>query len=92
MHVWMLTGDKLETAEAVARSSGLVSEGMRVVSMKGHEWIEASRELEAALEAPLAGDGNVLIIDGFTFSLVRDKDVDSLVKLWERSRAVICAR
>jgi magnesium-transporting ATPase (P-type) len=92
MHVWMLTGDKIETAEAVARTSGLVTEGMRVVTMKTHEWADAAKELESALEASLADDSNVLVIDGFTFSLARDNDVDGLVELCRKSRVVICAR
>lgn len=36
-HVWMLTGDKMETAESVGRSSSIITPAMSVAYVRSHE-------------------------------------------------------
>jgi phospholipid-transporting ATPase len=40
MHVWILTGDKLETAESVAKSSSIIGPEMMVLYIRSHVWEE----------------------------------------------------
>jgi magnesium-transporting ATPase (P-type) len=42
MHVWILTGDKLGTAESVARSASIITQEMTVLYVTSHVWEEVS--------------------------------------------------
>ncbi len=50
IHIWMLTGDKLETAINIAKSCRLIREGMRVLAVKGDDEAEIMRTLNAEID------------------------------------------
>ena len=46
IQVWMLTGDKLETAENIARSCKLITEKMKVYYLRDHYLDDLGKKLE----------------------------------------------
>ncbi|KAI5148219.1 phospholipid-translocating ATPase [Enteropsectra breve] len=74
--VWMLTGDKIETAISIAKSSKLLDKNDRYMLMSNclsHEAIKAS------IEKLNAGIFNALVIDGTTLGVVIDHFLDDFM-------------
>lgn len=87
--IWMLTGDKVETARCVAVSSKLVTRGQYI-----HTIADLKRK-ETALDAlaPLLGQPNAaLLIDGTSLALYLQHYRDDFIKLAVRLPAVIACR
>nr|POE53386.1 putative phospholipid-transporting atpase neo1 [Quercus suber] len=87
--IWMLTGDKIETARCVAVSSKLVSRGQHI-----HTIANMTRK-ETALDAlgALHGRNNAaLLIDGQSLALYLRYDRDAFITLAVQLPAVIACR
>ena len=95
MHVWMLTGDKQDTAVNIAMASRLIQEDMNLILLnalspeKIYEllvtYLSDVRKLGSSRET-------ALIVDGATLALVL-KDYPALfLELCELCRSVVCCR
>ena len=87
--IWMLTGDKVETARCVAVSSKLVTRGQYIHTIAG------LRRKELALDAlsPLQSQHNAcLLIDGQSLALLLTHHRDAFISIAVRLPAVIACR
>jgi len=95
--VWVLTGDKQETAVNISHSCGHFQHGMKieyVVQKKTAS--EASRALED-IEQRMSDIGSsetefAVVIDGSTLLLVMDFCANQFVRIGKRCVAVLCCR
>ncbi|XP_053340907.1 phospholipid-transporting ATPase VB [Clarias gariepinus] len=97
MQVWVLTGDKLETAVNIAYSCKLLDQNDLVFTFKMANKDVCSTMLNGALseiprflgEMPRIG----LVIDGKTLSLLLDDDLQApFLQLCQHSHSVLCCR
>ncbi|KAJ3475260.1 hypothetical protein NLG97_g9523 [Lecanicillium saksenae] len=98
--VWVLTGDRQETAINIGMSCKLLSEDMMLLIVN-EESAEATRDnLQKKLDAiRTQGDGTIetetlaLVIDGKSLTFALEKDLEELfLKLAIMCKAVICCR
>jgi len=96
IRVWMLTGDKIETALEIARSCRLVTDGMETLFVtNATSSVHASRLL---LEAKKRMEGTsaecVFVLDGSSMKYATDtEDGSSLIfELGSASRCCVCCR
>lgn len=98
--VWVLTGDRQETAINIGMSCKLLSEDMMLLIVN-EETAEATRDnLQKKLDAiRTQGDGTIemetlaLVIDGKSLTFALEKDLEQLfLKLAIMCKAVICCR
>ncbi|KAL4445931.1 hypothetical protein ABPG74_010923 [Tetrahymena malaccensis] len=101
INVWMLTGDKLETAENIGRSCNLVTSSMGVMYIRGSHSIhnkidDQLKNLFIQIPNLLQQhkDGLSLIVEGesLTWILGDDQRKDSFLKLISECKSVICCR
>jgi len=94
MHVWILTGDKLETAITIAYSSSIIQKGMKLTVIDEEEWNGVSARLQECVQDIDANPDAVraLVIGGVALALARDRSIDLLVKICSGFRVVVCAR
>ena len=86
--IWMLTGDKLETAEVIARSSKMVAYGQTIFQLTANDTRECVHKLDlfgACYDA-------ALIIDGDTLKICLDYIKDSFIEAAVEAPVVICCR
>lgn len=87
--IWMLTGDKVETARCVAVSSKLVSRGQYIHTIAGLKRKEAALDALSLLHSrPSAA----LLIDGQSLALYLTHHRDAFISLAVRLPAVIACR
>ncbi|KAJ2081366.1 putative aminophospholipid-translocase [Coemansia sp. RSA 988] len=89
VRVWMLTGDKVETATCVAVSARLVRRGQLVHVMAG---LRTAHEVQAALEALRTAGDCCLVVDGDTLGVALDFFGDEFVQAASALPAVVCCR
>eukprot|EP00928_Gymnodinium_smaydae_P042814 TRINITY_DN28800_c0_g1_i1.p1 TRINITY_DN28800_c0_g1~~TRINITY_DN28800_c0_g1_i1.p1 ORF type:complete len:1249 (-),score=299.85 TRINITY_DN28800_c0_g1_i1:125-3871(-) len=99
IRLWVLTGDKIETAVDIARSCELFSADSTVLYATGGTSLETTQELLNNMSSNMSsvnsgGTKEGLVFDGPTldFALEDPGCRRSLFDLGIRSRAVICAR
>ncbi|KAI8375062.1 aminophospholipid-transporting P-type ATPase [Choanephora cucurbitarum] len=89
LKVWMLTGDKIETATCIAISSKLVSR---------NQGIHTVAKLKTAMEAADEIDNlrtktdNCLVIDGESLQLCLDNFIDEFIEIVTLMPVVVCCR
>jgi phospholipid-translocating ATPase len=90
INIWMLTGDKLETATCIAISAGLKSK---------HQEIYIMRELEDPLQIQNSlnefsnkSSNHILIIDGISLKSSLEYHQKFFFEVASKSEAVICCR
>ncbi|KAI8331646.1 phospholipid-translocating P-type ATPase [Blakeslea trispora] len=89
LKVWMLTGDKIETATCIAISSKLVSR---------NQGIHTVAKLKSAMEAADEIDNlrtktdNCLVIDGESLQLCLDHFIDEFIEIVTLMPVVVCCR
>ncbi|KAI9486301.1 MAG: phospholipid-translocating P-type ATPase [Benjaminiella poitrasii] len=89
LKVWMLTGDKIETATCIAISSKLVSR---------NQGIHTISKLKTAMEAADEIDGlrtktdHCLVIDGGSLQVCLDHFVDEFIEIVTLMPVVVCCR
>ncbi|KAJ1722170.1 putative aminophospholipid-translocase, partial [Coemansia erecta] len=87
--VWMLTGDKVETATCVAVSAKLVRRDQHIHVIAG---LRAAHEVTDALETLRTLGDCCLIIDGDSLHVTMDFFRDEFVQLASTLSAVVCCR
>jgi len=89
IRVWMLTGDKVETAINIAVSSKLVARNQTI-----HEMSKITSVLETMdqLDILRARDDACLVIDGGTLQVCLDHCLDDFVACAIQLPAVVCCR
>lgn len=89
IQVWMLTGDKIETAICIAISAGIKSPVHEVFVMKN---VVDPLMAKNMLEEFNRKFNNVLIIDGVSLSVLLDEAYDYFFHSATKAPAVICCR
>ncbi|KAJ3184441.1 putative aminophospholipid-translocase [Gaertneriomyces sp. JEL0708] len=89
IRIWMLTGDKIETATCIAISSRLVSRNQTIHTIsRMRDPVTAMEELSL-----LYGKADsALVIDGESLQLFLDRNREEFIKITTRLPAVICCR
>ncbi|CAH8391308.1 unnamed protein product [Eruca vesicaria subsp. sativa] len=93
--VWVLTGDKQETAISIGFSSRLLTRNMRQIVINSNSLASCRRSLEEANDSIASDDDEsvALIIDGTSLIYVLDNDLeDVLFQVACKSSAVLCCR
>lgn len=96
IHVWMLTGDKQETAINIGYSSRLVTEEMEVLVLN----VTSATSLELALDEILkriqeekSKTTHALVVDGVSLTYaLREEHSAKFLRLCEQCHSVICCR
>jgi len=71
IQIWMLTGDKIETATCIAISTGLKAKNQKIFEMKElNKWARIEKLLKEFDELT----DTILIVDGGTLNYVLGKD------------------
>jgi phospholipid-translocating ATPase len=86
--VWMLTGDKVETATCIGRSSKLIARDQQIFYLLGRE----IDEVEVQLEEFASTSGTCLILDGTTLQICLEHLKDKFIKYAQKAPSVICCR
>ncbi|KAJ2326813.1 putative aminophospholipid-translocase [Coemansia sp. RSA 2611] len=89
VRVWMLTGDKVETATCVAVSARLVRRGQLVHVVAG---LRTAHEVNAALETLRTLSDCCVVIDGDSLQVALDFFRDEFVAVAAALPAVVCCR
>ncbi|PVV05207.1 hypothetical protein BB560_000276 [Smittium megazygosporum] len=88
--VWMLTGDKIETAICIAISSKLVGKNARFHVIRDvADPMDLKQELDILLNVPVT---TCLVIDGTSLQLCLDAFPDLFISLATRFASVVCSR
>lgn len=85
IRVWMLTGDKVETAKCISISTGLKkkeNDFLEIIGMDGVHKLENATDLEK----------KVLIIDGSTLAIVLEFHSKKFIEVASQTSGVICCR
>lgn len=95
IRVWVLTGDKTETAVDIARSSNLFGESTKLVYVTDADSLKVCTEKLQAAQSGLEGvaDGG-LVLDGMSvkFALESEECRAAIFKLGLASRSCLCCR
>lgn len=87
IHVWMITGDKRETAINIGFACSLLSSDMAIVTIDEHSIATDIERAEGAPGAELA-----LVITGSAIPKLLEEYVDRFIELTKRCHSVICCR
>lgn len=93
--LWVLTGDKVETAINIGFSCNLLTTDMELIVLKASTRDETRTQLLKALERTSdASDGNfALVMDGTTLKYGLEHELkDMVLALGMRSKSVLCCR
>ncbi|CAL9229196.1 unnamed protein product [Arabidopsis halleri] len=94
--VWVLTGDKQETAISIGFSSRLLTRNMRQIVINSNSLDSCRRSLEeanATISSNDESDNVALIIDGTSLIYVLDNDLeDVLFQVACKCSAILCCR
>ncbi|PAA59255.1 hypothetical protein BOX15_Mlig002788g1 [Macrostomum lignano] len=102
IRVWILTGDKVETAENISLAAGHVTLGMRRLRIVGCRTREAVDSALTIAEAAAASSGPgvadyCIVVEGDSLQMLTDWDNDRdlcrrFLRLADESPAVLCCR
>ncbi|XP_071701665.1 phospholipid-transporting ATPase 1-like [Rutidosis leptorrhynchoides] len=97
MKVWVLTGDKQETAISIGYSSKLLTSNMTQVVINSNSKMSSRQNLEDALNTYGGPESNesslALIIDGTSLVYILDSELEEqLFQLASNCAAVLCCR
>ncbi|XP_038213757.1 probable phospholipid-transporting ATPase VD isoform X3 [Zerene cesonia] len=93
--VWVLTGDKPETAINIAYSAALFSQSDRLLHLMSRDKEHAESTIKSYLEGGAEGGGRALVVDGRTLTYILDRRsglVAPFLSLARRCSAVLCCR
>lgn len=97
--IWVLTGDRQETAVNIGLSSKLLSEDMNLLIVNEEDHFSTCDNIRQKLEvlnqytAEDEGEDLALIIDGHSLGFALESDIDTeFLELATRCKAVICCR
>lgn len=96
IHVWLLTGDKQETAINISYSSKLLSQDMHLFKLNAKSKEEcASMTLEIEKQVLSSEDDKIiyaLIVDGATLAFVFENPIEPFINIIKKCSSVICCR
>ncbi|KAI8982002.1 phospholipid-translocating P-type ATPase [Mycotypha africana] len=89
LRIWMLTGDKIETATCIAISSKLISrnQGIHTVAR-----LKTSMEAADEIDNLRHKTDNCLVIDGESIQLCLDNFIDEFIEIVTLLPVVVCCR
>ncbi|KAG9291142.1 hypothetical protein G9A89_013014 [Geosiphon pyriformis] len=97
--LWVLTGDKIETAINIGFACNLLQKDMQLIIVSATDKLSTDRQLKEALNKFFGSDvektsgKHALIIDGETLKYALDKSLkDSLLQLGKQCQSVVCCR
>ncbi|XP_063858808.1 phospholipid-transporting ATPase IF-like isoform X2 [Scylla paramamosain] len=91
--VWVLTGDKVETAVNIAYSCGHFKRFMTVLSLTGLQDAEhAAARLQQCTQESQAEGNYGLVVDGSSLQVLLDNFKDDFYSMCSRCIAVVCCR
>ncbi|CAD8050422.1 unnamed protein product [Paramecium sonneborni] len=91
--IWVLTGDKVETAINIGYSCQLLNKSLQQIIVDGNNEQSVSNELEQAFQKIQDNNKNSLIISGFALQIAMKPEFSSiLMKIAEKCEAVIACR
>lgn len=88
IRVWMLTGDKIETATCIAISAKLVSRTQSIFQLVVRQVEEAKQKLSAFSHQKDC----VLVIDGHSLQICLDNFKEEFIQVAKHAPAVVCCR
>lgn len=86
--IWMLTGDKIETATCIAISTKLVARGQTIFNLLASTKNEAYERLVAFSRV----QDVCLVIDGSTLQICLDNHKSTFIELASKAPSVVCCR
>jgi magnesium-transporting ATPase (P-type) len=94
IRVWVLTGDKQETAIEIARSCKLIQEGMKEIILSSSTRIDFEEKLNRFSEDNYEGVKLAIIIDGQTlvYALSDDTIAQKFFNFGIKANSVVCCR
>lgn len=94
MHIWMLTGDKRETAISIAHSSHICCPESVLISIDASKGDLPQQLLQGLHQIDAAGSHSVAIVDGHTLSTIETSKplTEAFYRLAIRVDSVICCR
>jgi phospholipid-translocating P-type ATPase (flippase) len=92
LKVWMLTGDKLETAIAIGRTSGIIRQRSDVLVVAAEDNVNAKRRLETILEEFGGYRAPILVISDRAVEYCLSDSLDEFMAVADKVTAVILAR
>jgi phospholipid-translocating ATPase len=100
MKVWMLTGDKVETATCISISAGIKSKNQSIFTIRNDEFSHESeeddiRELRKKLEdyrKKISIDPHIFIIDGDSLDLALNNCEEDFFTTTMNAPSVVCCR
>mmetsp|Transcript_16504 Transcript_16504/g.29748 ORF Transcript_16504/g.29748 Transcript_16504/m.29748 type:complete len:1065 (-) Transcript_16504:24-3218(-) len=90
--VWMLTGDKLETAKCIAIATRLKDRDLAWQELKNLTNPVVACEQLNSMRYSTAGVGHVLVIDGITLTSLLELHAKLFVEVASKYAAVVCCR
>eukprot|EP00004_Rigifila_ramosa_P002750 TRINITY_DN1281_c0_g1_i7.p1 TRINITY_DN1281_c0_g1~~TRINITY_DN1281_c0_g1_i7.p1 ORF type:complete len:1138 (+),score=290.77 TRINITY_DN1281_c0_g1_i7:465-3416(+) len=93
--VWVLTGDKLETAIEIGFASGILQNQANLVVLSKETESDISKDLESVLrriETMSESESLCLVVSGHTLEICLGNYQSEFVSIGLRCRSVICAR
>lgn len=96
--VWMLTGDKLETAINIAKTCGLASSNTKVNKCRSIDLERCREKLEKILKKLSNTDGDaILVVEGESLEVILSSNpfctcIDLFFQVSEKCKTVVCCR
>lgn len=88
VRVWMLTGDKVETATCIAISSHLFARNANIFTLQARTKEQAEEQFNRFQKKP----GACLVIDGVSLSLCTDNFARQFIEVACNCPSVVCCR
>ena len=100
MKVWMLTGDKVETATCISISAGIKAKNHKIYTIRNDEFANLSKEQSIKLlkekfegyQKKIDIEPNIFIIDGDTLDLALHNCEEEFFKTSMQAPSVVCCR
>ncbi|EDV25711.1 uncharacterized protein TRIADDRAFT_56098 [Trichoplax adhaerens] len=93
--VWVLTGDKQETAVNISHSCGHFSTGMEIMTVNANNNVECSsllQDVKVKIDGSPGGTKFALVINGMSLSFALSSCQDLLLSVTKHCEAVLCCR
>jgi phospholipid-translocating P-type ATPase (flippase) len=90
--IWILTGDKLETAVAIGKTSGVIPPGAHAVMVTVQQRLTVGRRLETIRGSLESFSNPVLVVTGNAVDYCLNDWLDDFMELTEHMNAIILSR
>jgi len=104
IHVWMLTGDKLETAISIGKSTKILTEDMNLMIIDTEESRQTKDKFDYYLQEVREGreskdatemkskQNNAMVVTGKALAFALEECADKFLELSQYTKSVICCR